>query len=118
MIILMSASYIKLPEITGVEGVFDNHKTGTGLSETYFYVSVVLSLKSICFGLIGTYLLQKEYSVGDMGKILKFLSYFLGSFVRILAVVLYFAPFLGILNIMLPYSLEHELNISYSPQLK
>jgi len=97
-----------------MEGVFDYHETGTYLSETIFYISILWSLKSICLGLFSTYLMEKEYSVGDTGKILKLLSYFLGTFVRICAIVMYFAPFLGILNIMLPYSIDQETKYSES----
>ena len=54
--------------------------------------------------------MQKEWSIGDLGKVLKLLSYFIGSFARILACILYFAPFLGILNILLPYSIDKKIS--------
>ena len=116
LIILMGASLIKLPQLSGIEAVFDNHVSGNTLSSTFYYFSVALSLFSVCSGLFGTFMMQKQYNVPDLGKVLKLLSIFVGSFARILAIVLYFAPFLGIFNLMLPYSIENT--IKYNSNVK
>ena len=114
LIILMSASLYQLPWVTGIEAVFDTREEGH--SSMLFYFSIGWSLKSICFGLVSTHLFQKEYSVGDTGKVLSFLLFFLGSSSRLLAVVFFFCPYLGLFNLMLPYSMD--MMIGYSDELR
>ena len=115
MVVLMSASILKLPQITGIEAVFNTTTDGNDgftLSKTFFYVSIAISLNSIYSELFRTFLMEKENSVPDLGKLLKFLLYFLGSSSRIFAIVLYFAPFLGIMDLMLPYSIDSMMTYS------
>ena len=116
LIVLMSASMIALPQTTGIQAVFDTHSSGGSLSLTFYYFSIILSLRSICFGLYECALLKKEYNMPDVGKVLNIMLFFCGTLVRILAIVLYFAPVLGILDIMMPYSLDQM--ISYGETIK
>ena len=112
LIVLMSASAFQLPWVTGIEAVFDYHKEENSISTILFYFSIGWSLKSICFGLLSTFLFQKEYSIGDTGKVLSFLLFFLGSSSRLLAIIFFFCPYLGLFNIMLPYTID--TTIAYS----
>ena len=116
LIVLMSASIYQLPWVTGIEAVFDTHEEGNYGAKILFYFSIGWSLKSICFGLLSTFLFQKEYSVGDTGKVLAFLLFFLGSSSRLLAVVFLFCPYLGLFNIMLPYTVD--ITIAYSDDVR
>lgn len=106
MIVLMSASMIALPDTTGIQAVFDTHSSSDSLSLTFYYFSILLSLRSICLGLFDSAWMKKEYNMPDAGKVLNILNFFCGTLVRILAIILYFAPTLGILDIMLPFSID------------
>ena len=77
-----------------------------------FYFSIGWSLKSICFGLLSTFLFQKEYSIGDTGKVLSFLLFLFGSSSRLLAIIFFFCPYLGLFNIMLPYTIDTRIGYS------
>ena len=111
LIVLMSASMIALPDTTGIQAVFDTHSSGSSsLSLTFYYFSILLSLRSICLGLFSSALLKKDYNMPDAGKVLNILNYFCGTLVRIMAIILFFAPTLGILNMMLPFSIEQKFS--------
>ena len=109
LIVLMSASMIALPDTTGIQAVFDTHSSSSSLSLTFYYFSILLSLRSICLGLFDSAWLKKEYNMPDLGKVLNILNFFCGTLVRICAIVLYFAPTLGILDVMLPFSIDQMM---------
>ena len=115
LIVLMSASMIALPDTTGIQAVFDTHSSGDSLSLTFYYFSILLSLRSICLGLFDSAWLMKQYNMPDAGKVLNILNFFCGTLVRILAIILFFAPTLGILDIMLPFSIDKM--ISYGDKI-
>ena len=116
LILLMSSSLLPLPAVTGVQAVFDGHISGNFLSSFVFYLSISLSLQSICTGHLTTYILKKKNHLPDLGKVLTFLLFFLGCTARILAIVFFFTPALGLFNMMLPFSLDNRM--SYSSALQ
>ena len=116
LILLMSSTLLPLPAVTGVQAVFDGHISGNFLSSAVFYISISLSLQSICTGHLTTYIIKKKYHLPDLGKVLTFLLFFLGCTARILAIVFFFTPALGLFNMMLPFSLDNRM--SYSPALQ
>ena len=116
LIVLMSASVYELPWVTGIEAVFDTHQEEDSLATVLFFFSIGWSLKSIYIGLLTTFLFKKEYSIGDTGKVLLFLLFFLGSTSRLLALICFFCPYLGLFNIMLPFITDVE--ISYSDHVR
>ena len=109
LIVLMSASMIALPDTTGIQAVFDTHSSSSSLSLTFYYFSILLSLRSICMGLFESAWLKKEYNMPDLGKVLNILNFFFGTLARICAIVLYFSPTLGILDMMMPFSIDHMM---------
>ena len=117
LIVLMSGTcLLHLPEVTGIQAVFDDHISDNSLSTAFFYISIGWSLQSICFGHISTYFMKKKYNLPDLGKVLAFLLYFLGCTARIVAIVFFFTPALGLFNVMLPYSIDQR--IKYSPSVE
>ena len=60
----------------------------------------------------------KKYNVPDLGKVLVFLIFFLACTARIVAIVFYFTPSLGIFNVMLPYSIDNQLRTNYSQSVE
>ena len=112
LIVLMSISLIQLPGVTGSQAVFDDHVEGNFLSATFFYFSIGWSLQSICFGHITTHIMRKKY-VPDLGKLLTFLLFFVACTARIIAIVFFFSPALGIFNVMLPYSIDRTTTYSH-----
>ena len=116
LILLMSSTLLPLPAVTGVQAVFDGHISGNFLSSAVFYISISLSLQSICTGHLTTYIIKKKYHLPDLGKVLTFLLFFLGCTARILAIVFFFTPALGLFNMMLPFSLDNRM--SYSSALQ
>ena len=96
--------------------VFDGHISGNFLSSAVFYISISLSLQSICTGHLTTYIIKKKYHLPDLGKVLTFLLFFLGCTARILAIVFFFTPALGLFNMMLPFSLDNRMTFSSALQ--
>ena len=116
LILLMNSTLLPLPSVTGIQAVFDGHISGNFLSSAVFYVSISLSLQSICTGHLTSYIVKKKNHLPDLGKLLTFLLFFLGCTARILAIVFFFTPALGLFNMMLPFSLDDMM--SYSPQVQ
>ena len=117
LIVLMSGTcLLHLPEVTGIQAVFDDRISDNFLSSAFFYLSIGWSLQSICIGHISTYLMKKKNNLPDVGKVLAFLLYFLGCTARIVAIVFFFTPALGLFNLMLPYSMDQR--IKYSPSVE
>ena len=115
LIVLMSGTcLLHLPEVTGIQAVFDDHISDSFLSSAFFYISIGWSLQSICIGHISTYLMKKKYNLPDLGKVLAFLLYFLGCTARIVAIVFFFTPALGLFNLMLPFSIDQLIKYSAS----
>ena len=115
IIVLVAAWPSRFPWLAGVEGVFDTHDSSSLSSTLLFYFSIAWSLKSIHAGIFSTFLYQKDYSVGDYGKVLMFANIFIGASSRILAIVLSFVPFIGLFNHMYFHQLDSRLQ--YSQQL-
>ena len=112
LIVLLATATIKFPWVSGVEAVFDTHDGTSSLSTVLFYLSIFWSLRSIHSGIFSTFLFKKDYSVGDLGKVLMFLTILLGATARIFAIVLAFTPFLGLFDIMLPHHLDSRFQFS------
>ena len=117
LIVLMSASLLQLPGVTGIQAVFDDHVSGNFLSSTFFYFSIGWSLQSICNGHITSHFMRKK-CVPDLGKVLIILLHFVACTTRIVAIVFFFTPALGIFNIMLPYSIDNHFISNYSQDVE
>ena len=100
LIILLAASNPSLPWTTGLEAVFATHDTRNLAFTILFYVSTVWSFITIVNDLLKTFLYWKSYSVGDLGKILVYIRYFIGVSIKIIAFLFMIAPTLGILGLL------------------
>ena len=115
VVVVMAASRHRLDWLTGVEGVFDYHDSSSQLGTVLFYFSIGWSLRSIHSGLFSTFLYRKDYSVGDLGKVIMYLIILVGSTMRIFGVILALTPFLGLFDLMMFY--QQDTKFSYSPQV-
>ena len=116
LILLMNSTLLPLPAVTGIQAVFDGHISGNFLSSAVFYISISLSLQSVCTGHLTTYMIKKQHHLPDLGKVLTALLFFLGCTARILAIVFFFTPALGLFNMMLPFSLDNRMTFSSALQ--
>ena len=115
LIVLMAASTQRFDWLSGTEAVFDYHDSSSTISTWLFYFSIAWSLRSIHSGLFSTFLYKKDYSVGDLGKVLMFIVILIGSFLRIFAIILAFTPFLGLFDMMVFH--QQDSKLEYSPNV-
>ena len=112
LIVVLATSHWRFQWLTGIEAVFDTHDSSSSLSTVFFYFSIIWSLITIQNSLFSTFLFSKDYSVGDLGKVLVYFNILLGASVRIFSIILAFAPFLGLFDLMLGHHLDSRFKFS------
>ena len=100
IIILLAASEYSVPWASGLEAVFDTHTSASLFSTIVFYASTIWSFVGIANALLSTFLYWKNYTVGDLGKVIVYLRIFLGVSSKIFALLLATASFVGLFGLL------------------
>jgi hypothetical protein len=99
LVIFTTLIFTKTQTVDGLQQLYANENTG------WFILSAILSLRSLIVGYQGWIDSQKNNTLSLAGKIILQLFAFLSLVVRLSAIILFFAPSLGLLNLLMHWKM-------------